>query len=92
MFHTRWTRAAVLVCALAPAHALAQQPPITLDRYQAAATPEDDFHVERASDFGHLRAGAQLSIEAQGFGPERPLVESAHTAAGRARNRHVAQR
>ncbi|HJL15427.1 MAG TPA: OmpA family protein [Sandaracinaceae bacterium LLY-WYZ-13_1] len=46
-----------------PAGAGAQQPAIDLDRYGASETPEDDFHLSRPTDLGHLRFGAQLHVD-----------------------------
>ena len=34
-----------------------------LNRFQAAETPEDDWHVSRPTDLGHLRFGAQLHLD-----------------------------
>src|SRR5262245_27801486 len=54
----------ILAQILAPAGVVeAQTPSVSLNRYNAAETPEDDFHVSRASDFGHLRFGAQLHLD-----------------------------
>ncbi|MDQ3036987.1 MAG: OmpA family protein [Myxococcota bacterium] len=53
---------ALLLAATAVATAEAQ-PRGTLDRYRPAPTPEDDFHLSRASDLGHLRFGAQLTAD-----------------------------
>jgi outer membrane protein OmpA-like peptidoglycan-associated protein len=41
----------------------AAQPRGTLDRFRIAPTPEDDFHVSRPNDLGHLRFGAQLAVD-----------------------------
>ena len=35
----------------------------TLDTYRAAPTPEDDFHVARPTDLGHLDWGAHLHLD-----------------------------
>ena len=48
--------------------AVAQQPSATLDRFAPGETVEDDFHLSRARDFGHLRFGAQLHLD-YGFNP-----------------------
>jgi outer membrane protein OmpA-like peptidoglycan-associated protein len=45
------------------ATASAQDARATLDRYRAAETPEDPFHLSRATDLGHLRFGAQLHLD-----------------------------
>lgn len=52
-----------IITLLMAAPAVAQQPSATLDRYAASETPEDDFHLSRASDFGHLRFGAQIHLD-----------------------------
>ncbi|MFK7990558.1 MAG: OmpA family protein [Sandaracinaceae bacterium] len=46
---------------LVPSAASAQRG--TLDRYRASETPEDDFHLSRPGDLGHLRFGAQLQLD-----------------------------
>jgi hypothetical protein len=48
---------------LAAATTEARQPSGTLDLYSPAETPEDDLQLSRASDFGHLRLGAQLHLD-----------------------------
>ena len=35
----------------------------TLNRFAASETPEDDFHLSRPTDLGHLRWGAQLHLD-----------------------------
>ena len=35
----------------------------TLNRFRAAETPEDDFHLSRATDFGDGRLGVQLNVD-----------------------------
>jgi outer membrane protein OmpA-like peptidoglycan-associated protein len=35
----------------------------TLTRFRPGATPEDDFHINRPTDLGHLRFGAQLHAD-----------------------------
>ncbi len=57
-----------LVAAVAASLALcatpaAAQPAGSLDRFRAAPTPEDDLHLARATDLGHLRFGAQLVLD-----------------------------
>lgn len=34
-----------------------------LNRYAPAETPDDDFHLSRAADFGHERLGLQLHVD-----------------------------
>ena len=51
-----------LVCVLGANQASAQGS-ATLDRFRASETPEDDFHISRASDLGHLRVGAMLHFD-----------------------------
>ncbi|MBO6933920.1 MAG: OmpA family protein [Deltaproteobacteria bacterium] len=34
-----------------------------LNRFSASETPEDDFHLSRPTDLGHLRWGAQLHLD-----------------------------
>ena len=48
-------------CALAST-ALAQ-PSGTLNLFSASETPEDDFHLSRPTDLGHLRFGAQVHVD-----------------------------
>ena len=51
-------------CLLATGTARAQlSPSMVLDSYAAGETVEDDFHLSRATDFGHLRFGAQLTVD-----------------------------
>lgn len=60
-----------LLCVLFGAgSAQAQVPAGTLDRYSPSETPDDDFHVSRAADLGHLRFGAQIHLD---YG-SKPLV------------------
>jgi outer membrane protein OmpA-like peptidoglycan-associated protein len=59
-------RKTLAVCAAALAFSAVSavaQPRATLDRFRSAPTPEDDFHVSRATDLGHLRFGAQLTAD-----------------------------
>ncbi|MBZ0116605.1 MAG: OmpA family protein [Sandaracinaceae bacterium] len=51
---------AVLACAW-PTAAAAQS--VSLNRYRAAETPEDDFQLSRPTDLGHLRVGVQLQLD-----------------------------
>ncbi len=39
------------------------QPTGTLDLFGASETPEDDFHLSRPTDLGHLRFGAQVHLD-----------------------------
>ncbi len=41
----------------------AAQPRGTLNRFRASPTPEDDLHLSRATDLGHLRFGAQITAD-----------------------------
>lgn len=58
-------RHALVVLALSmclPATAFAQARG-TLNRFRAAPTPEDDFHLSRPNDLGHLRFGVHLTAD-----------------------------
>jgi outer membrane protein OmpA-like peptidoglycan-associated protein len=57
-----WLSTIAAAVLLSPVGAAAQ-PRGTLDRFRAAPTPEDDFHVSRPNDLGHLRFGAQLAVD-----------------------------
>ncbi len=35
----------------------------TLNRFSASETPEDDWHISRPTDLGHLRFGAQIHLD-----------------------------
>ncbi len=63
--HVRtWTFPAALAASWALcATVAAAQPAATLDRFRAAPTPEDDLHLARATDLGHLRLGAHLVFD-----------------------------
>ena len=39
------------------------QPSGTLNRFAASETPEDDWHISRPGDLGHLRVGAMLHFD-----------------------------
>ena len=56
-------RLAVLVVALASIATSASAQRGTLNRFGASETPEDDFHLSRPTDLGHLRWGAQLHLD-----------------------------
>ncbi|MBX3246283.1 MAG: OmpA family protein [Myxococcales bacterium] len=43
--------------------AVAAQDAATLTRYRPGPTPDDDFHLSRPADLGHLRFGAQLHVD-----------------------------
>jgi outer membrane protein OmpA-like peptidoglycan-associated protein len=51
------------LAALALPAPAAAQPSGTLNRFRAGETPEDDFHLSRPTDLGHLRFGAQLHLD-----------------------------
>ncbi|MBX3246287.1 MAG: OmpA family protein [Myxococcales bacterium] len=63
---TRWLTGAVgfclALCALTTTTAWAQDA-ATLSRFRASPTPEDDFHLSRPTDLGHLRYGVQLHAD-----------------------------
>lgn len=44
-------------------HPALAQPTGTLNRFSASETPEDDFHLSRPTDLGHMRFGAQLHVD-----------------------------
>jgi outer membrane protein OmpA-like peptidoglycan-associated protein len=50
-----------LALTVAPSAALAQS--VTLDQFRPAETAEDGFAISRPDDRGHLRMGAQLSLD-----------------------------
>ena len=62
---------------LVPTLAAAQS--ATLTRYSPSPTPEDDFHLSRPTDLGHLRFAAQLHLD---YGVN-PLVWENTTGDGR---------
>ncbi|MEM9070565.1 MAG: OmpA family protein [Myxococcota bacterium] len=54
----------VVVIAIAAISAGASaQPSGTLNVFSASETPEDDFHISRPTDLGHLRFGAQVHLD-----------------------------
>ena len=53
----------VVVLGLGVAVPALAQPGATLDRFRPGETPQDDFHVSRPTDLGHLRFGAQLTLD-----------------------------
>ncbi|GAB5543058.1 MAG: hypothetical protein SangKO_028180 [Sandaracinaceae bacterium] len=55
------TLSALLLALLAPGIASAQSG--TLNRFRASETTEDDFHLSRPGDFGHVRLSAQLHVD-----------------------------
>jgi outer membrane protein OmpA-like peptidoglycan-associated protein len=50
-----------ILLGVAPSEALAQS--VTLDQFRPAETAEDGFAISRPDDRGHLRMGAQLSLD-----------------------------
>lgn len=58
----RLALAFVLTSAVGSTTAFAQQSG-TLNRFSASETPEDDWHISRPGDLGHLRFGAQLHFD-----------------------------
>ncbi|MEC7522648.1 MAG: OmpA family protein [Myxococcota bacterium] len=52
---------ALLVTLVAPQAASAQSG--TLNRFRPSETTEDDFHLSRPGDFGHVRLSAQLHVD-----------------------------
>ncbi|MBX3273509.1 MAG: OmpA family protein [Sandaracinaceae bacterium] len=54
-------RVALALCVLGASSAAAQTG--TLNRFRASETNEDDFELSRASDFGDMRFGAQLTMD-----------------------------
>jgi hypothetical protein len=63
MTRTRLAGAAMALGLSAAAATASAQPSATLDRFRPAETPEDDFHLSRPTDLGHLRMGAQLTLD-----------------------------
>ncbi|MCA9609834.1 MAG: hypothetical protein KC619_29750, partial [Myxococcales bacterium] len=61
MTRTGLARVALVLLATTAATAHAQTG--TLNRFRASETNEDDFELSRATDFGHLRFGAQLTLD-----------------------------
>lgn len=60
---SRWAVVAAVLVGIvsSPRSVLAQS--ATLDAYRPSPTPEDDFHLSRPTDLGHLRFAAQLHID-----------------------------
>ncbi len=56
-------RAIVCLLVLGLATVASAQPSGTLNRFAASETPEDDWHISRPGDLGHLRFGAQLHFD-----------------------------
>jgi outer membrane protein OmpA-like peptidoglycan-associated protein len=59
---TRTTILGVVVALALPSLGLAQRS-ATLNRFRASETVEDDFHLSRPTDLGHLRYGAMLHLD-----------------------------
>ncbi|UJR86816.1 OmpA family protein [Sandaracinus amylolyticus] len=55
--------AALILAASLFGPAATAQPAATLDRYRPGETPEDDFHLRRPTDLGHLRFGVLLTLD-----------------------------
>ncbi len=58
-----WNRLAACAAVLVWTVGAAAQPTGTLDLFAASETPEDDFHLSRPTDMGHLRFGAQVHLD-----------------------------
>src|SRR5690606_5717287 len=56
-------RLAVVTLLWTAASTATAQPAGTLNRFGPSETPEDDFHLSRPTDLGHLRFGAQIHAD-----------------------------
>lgn len=58
-----WNRLAASAALCMWTVGVAAQPSGTLDVFAASETPEDDFHLSRPTDLGHLRFAAQVHLD-----------------------------